>query len=324
MKAEFPKKVEDGRRHDDVRYKSKKGDTGGLFHIWNGNRELRVLVSDGEKWLPVKNFEGLYEVSSSGRVRSLPKKISLPNGGFRNHELHILSPEVMAKGYKRAYLTSGSVRRKVLIHVLVAEAFIKNPNGYPQVNHRNGEKGDNHVMNLEWCTEEYNVHHAIESGLSVGLLTDEIEEIKRLSDNGLNAKEIAEELNRSESAVVRVRAGKERNTSPERPFGYIGDDVFWDHISVSIWQSRRGGRKQKRLTLPSWEDMCFVKDLFFEPEEAVIQIHPPMSQYVNNAEVLHLWRPTQAKLPLPPQILVGLPGVTAGDLKMIGLHQGAQ
>jgi hypothetical protein len=70
----------------------------------------------------------------------------------------------------------------------------------------------------------------------------------------------------------------------------------WEHVSV-----RREGKN-----VPNWEEMCFVKDLFWAPEELVVQYHPPRSQYVNNhPTVLHLWRSTQEKFPMPPAILVG-------------------
>lgn len=74
-----------------------------------------------------------------------------------------------------------------------------------------------------------------------------------------------------------------------------GMGLNWDHISISIIQK---GRKRK---LPSWDVMCYVKDLFFEPEETVIQYHPPVSRYVNvHPGVLHLWRPQETDIPLPP------------------------
>jgi hypothetical protein len=76
---------------------------------------------------------------------------------------------------------------------------------------------------------------------------------------------------------------------PEDPLG------AWEHVSVSI--DRR---------LPNWIEMCFVKDLFWAPEECVVQYHPPRSEYVNNfANCLHLWRPRNVAIPMPPSILVG-------------------
>ena len=72
----------------------------------------------------------------------------------------------------------------------------------------------------------------------------------------------------------------------------------WDHVSVSVIGSKR---------TPNWNDMCKVKDLFFEPTETVIQYHPPHSEYVNNHEgCLHLWKKQGYEFPLPPSILVGI------------------
>ena len=65
----------------------------------------------------------------------------------------------------------------------------------------------------------------------------------------------------------------------------------WDHVSVSVVGS---------MATPNWDEMCFVKDLFFEPEEAVFQLHPPHSRYVNvHAGYLHLWRPQHEAIPMP-------------------------
>ena len=72
----------------------------------------------------------------------------------------------------------------------------------------------------------------------------------------------------------------------------------WEHVSVAP--------ESKRLT-PTWDDMCKIKDIFFNEEEAVIQIHPPKSDYVNNVpNCLHLWRCTYKDMVLPPSVLVGV------------------
>lgn len=76
------------------------------------------------------------------------------------------------------------------------------------------------------------------------------------------------------------------------------DDIMaqgWEHVSVST-----------RRRCPNWVEMCFVKDLFWDAEEAVAQFHPPRSRYINNHPYcLHLWRPKHVVLPLPPDHLVG-------------------
>lgn len=72
----------------------------------------------------------------------------------------------------------------------------------------------------------------------------------------------------------------------------------WEHVSIAPY---------KRSYTPSWEDMCNLKDMFFKDEETVVQFHPAKSEYVNNVpNCLHLWRPTDAELPTPPSILVGV------------------
>lgn len=68
----------------------------------------------------------------------------------------------------------------------------------------------------------------------------------------------------------------------------------WEHVSVSVPNR-----------CPTWQEMCFIKDLFFEAEDCVIQYHPPKSDYVNlHRYVLHLWRPIDIKIPLPPKEFV--------------------
>lgn len=75
-----------------------------------------------------------------------------------------------------------------------------------------------------------------------------------------------------------------------------GDGTVWEHVSVSTPKH-----------LPNWTEMGFVKDLFWGDDEAVMQLHPPRSAYVNNhAYCLHLWRPVGREIPLPPEILVGV------------------
>lgn len=81
----------------------------------------------------------------------------------------------------------------------------------------------------------------------------------------------------------------------------------WEHVSVAPYTSS---------ITPSWDDMCKVKDIFFEEDEAAIQIHPKKEDYIDNVKnCLHLWRCTMAEQPLPPWCLVGAkPGVSRFEL----------
>jgi len=84
----------------------------------------------------------------------------------------------------------------------------------------------------------------------------------------------------------------------------MGVAFGWEHVSVTI---RRKGKLLERTA--NWAEMCYIKNLFWGEEEAVMQLHPPKSSYVNNHPYcLHLWRPTTTNIPLPPPLMVGFTG----------------
>lgn len=107
-----------------------------------------------EEWRPIKGYEGLYEVSNMGRVKSLHanEEIVLKQAEYRN-------------GYMGVSLSKDGTVNMKLVHRLVAIAFIKNPNNYEFVNHKDGDKKNNTVGNLEWCTRSYNTKHAYDHKL---------------------------------------------------------------------------------------------------------------------------------------------------------------
>lgn len=113
-----------------------------------------------EEWKDVKEFEGLYQVSNKGRVRSLDRVI---NG--KRYTGKILSSKVNA-GYPIVRLCDGSRKLSVRVHRIVAETFLDNPKGLPEVNHKDGNKRNNKVGNLEWCTSRENKIHAWMTGLT--------------------------------------------------------------------------------------------------------------------------------------------------------------
>ena len=101
-----------------------------------------------EKIKDIKGYEGLYQVSSWGKVISVKTN-------------KVLSPEINSKGYLRVDLYDSTGKKKhYKVHRLVAEAFIPNPENKPQINHIDGNTQNNSITNLEWCTSSENMNHA--------------------------------------------------------------------------------------------------------------------------------------------------------------------
>lgn len=268
------------------------------FSARHTRRHLIVIASDGpELWQPVSGYFGLYEISTKGIAVALDRDVPLPNGGFRHQTKRILEPEVMDKGYLRVALSKDGETRKILVHDLVAKAFIPNPHGYPEINHIDGCKSNNCAWNLEWCTTAYNRHHAIESGLASGFTTTEIDEIKLLFAQGVSSTQIAEQFRKSRQTINDIKAGRHHNLPNEKPSKYTGD-VAWEHVSIHAEQG------SQQFT-PHWDEMAYIKDMFWSPEDVVMQLHPARDAYVNlHANTLHLWRPIGVEIPTPPIKLV--------------------
>lgn len=91
-------------------------------------------------------------------------------------------------------------------------------------------------------------------------------------------------------------------------FVIASDGAHWDHVSVSLRKYARNPVSSHQMErTPTWEEMCWIKDLFWDKEQAVIQFHPPESEYVSIHDyVLHLWRPQQHEVITPPPELVGI------------------
>ena len=116
-----------------------------------------------EIWKDIKNYEGIYQVSNLGRVRSLTRKVKTFNG-FRTTKGQLLKPLKTNRNYFRVDLKQNQKDKYVSIHRLVAEAFIPNPNNYPVINHIDGNTSNNIVNNLEWCTQSHNIKEAYKVG----------------------------------------------------------------------------------------------------------------------------------------------------------------
>lgn len=118
-----------------------------------------------EVWKDIDGYGGAYSVSNFGRVRSNEIIINRRAMGSYKRCSFIKKQTVMRKGYLIVTLSFNKKHKQVLVHRLVALAFIPNPNNKPQVNHIDGNKQNNCISNLEWVTDKENMIHASQHGL---------------------------------------------------------------------------------------------------------------------------------------------------------------
>ncbi len=109
-----------------------------------------------EEWKDIEGYEGLYQVSNTGKVKSLERTVWNSRGFYRTVQERILKPYDNGKDYLRVELFKEGKGKTYLVHQLVSQAFIPNPNNLPIINHKNEIKSDNRVSNLEWCDYSYN------------------------------------------------------------------------------------------------------------------------------------------------------------------------
>jgi len=157
-----------------------------------------------EIWKDIPGYEGLYEVSNLARYRKYSTK-----------RIHAINSN--RDGYMVAWLTKNSSRIGTGIHRLVALAFIPNPNNYKEINHIDGDKSNNSISNLEWCTRSENIRHAFDTGLKPGkkgedngrskLSNEDIIEIRKLK-NKLGAPTVGEMFSVSTGLIYHIWHGR--------------------------------------------------------------------------------------------------------------------
>lgn len=154
---------------------------------WNLRTKEIAMESITSAARPIPGYEGLYVVTKNGVVYSLPRKSS--------KKLNIMNPvDNMKAGYLRVVLTKDGRSKLWYIHRLVALAYIPNPENKPMVNHKNGNKMDNRLVNLEWVTCMENHTHAIEHGLypNSKIHPSQKKEVYDLIDSGVPVTTVAE------------------------------------------------------------------------------------------------------------------------------------
>jgi hypothetical protein len=151
-----------------------------------------------EIWKDIKGYEGLYQISNLGRVKSLRNNIFLKPGDIN--------------GYLRVQLSNNGIDKKYYIHRLVGTNFIPNPNDYKEINHKDEDKSNNNVSNLEWCDRYYNINYgtALQRGSekhSKKIIGINIKDNSKVTFNSIIE---AESLGFNSSAICLAAKGKRK------------------------------------------------------------------------------------------------------------------
>lgn len=188
-----------------------------------------------EIWKAIPNYNGIYEASNLGRIRSVDRKRYDKNGLLKKYYGRIIEQTEMNAGYLTVGLSIDGVVKTLLTHRLIASTFINNPENFAEVNHIDGNKQNNVVSNLEWMSRNRNIRHAIQNGLIQGLGSqnpsaklsdDDVISILELSRLNIHPKEVANALNIKTSTISDITS---RRT--------------WQHINVTgQWSEIRKDR----------------------------------------------------------------------------------
>lgn len=166
-----------------------------------------------EIWKDIPGYEGYYQVSTLGRIRDVDRVITRSDGNIMTRSGKIRKLDTTTKKYPYIGLHKNNKLATLVVHRLVARVFIPNPDNLPQINHKDGNKFNNHVDNLEWCTNQQNVLHAMRNGLAGGtkrscLTKEQAIEVKSLLNSGHRQCKIAERLGISSKWVHSISKGK--------------------------------------------------------------------------------------------------------------------
>ena len=179
-----------------------------------------IIIDDlaGEYWNDVVGYEGIYKVSNLSRLKTVSReKKVLRNGKYVNIQVveKLLTGKINSYGYKVFGLTKNNKYKVNSLHRIVALAFIPHPNNYDTVNHKDGNKLNNCMLNLEWCDNDYNIKHAIALSLkknhvkgcdvyNAKLSNEEVKYIKRMWALRLSQSSIGEILGYSHKLIHKV------------------------------------------------------------------------------------------------------------------------
>jgi len=172
---------------------------------------------ENEIWVDIKDWEEFYQVSNYSRIKSKEREHPIYTGQTTINKERILSPTVN-KRYNMVNLRANGIIKAVTNHRIAAMHFLDNPDNKPYVNHIDHNKKNNHISNLEWCTQLENVRHMIGAGRQVvlrgqqtgmsKLKNEDIYKIYELKMSGFGSLEISKRYGVSQASILNIFKGK--------------------------------------------------------------------------------------------------------------------
>jgi len=167
------------------------------------------------RWKDVVGFENLYEISNAGILKSKDRYVIHYKGGLSLRKGKEFKLTKDKDGYLKTCLQKEGKRFHKRVHILVAEAFIPNPKNKPEVNHKDGDKSNNFLLNLEWTTTSENRQHAFDTGLQKANSGEKHYksklnkfDVKQIRSSNLKGIELAKKYNVSPQTISRVKLNK--------------------------------------------------------------------------------------------------------------------
>lgn len=186
-----------------------------------------------EIWKDINGYEGLFQVSSNGVIRSLDRYLPMPNGGEKLVKGRIIKQYITSNGYMIVNLG----KNRKYVHRLVAEHFIPNPNNLPQIDHINTDKTDNRVCNLRWVTHKENINNPLtidKKNKPIIQFSKDGELIRKWN----SAMDVQRELGLHQGNICQCCKGKYKSAG-----GYI-----WRYYYKGIWLKNHIPLKDKMVS----------------------------------------------------------------------------
>jgi hypothetical protein len=197
-----------------------------------------------EIWKDINGYDGVYQVSNYGRVRSNGTAVNMTSVKGKRYTVftkkRILTQSHTVEGYLVVGLTKNGISKQYKVHRLIAEAFIQNPKNKSTINHINGIKDDNRIENLEWCTSKENTQHAHATGLCG--INGRSKQVARIDEYG-NTVEVFESALQAAKAIGHYSSASNLSKVCRQGRG-MWQGMKWKYISLSEYFDFLENRKE--------------------------------------------------------------------------------